>query len=170
MFSLYMCEVNIYTAVGRDHYEEVSIVATTTENKEKMGKSAEAIARTAQKSTYTAMDYAVRAQEVNTELLRKTSEVWIEGFRKQTDLSQDMAQQFFEKAEDQARAYQDFFGQWGFPFTSFPFVRMSYDPFGFWREWTQTVQQTARDSRERTAWYTQKMASEETARVIETTA
>jgi hypothetical protein len=146
-----------------------SIVATTTEM-ENMGKTAETMARSTQQSAYTAMDYAVKAQEVNTELLRKTTEVWIEGFRKQTELSQDMAQQFFEKAEDQARAYQDFFGQWGFPFTSFPFVRMSYDPFGFWREWTQTVQQTARDTRERTAWYTQKMASEETARVIETTA
>ena len=144
-------------------------MATTTEM-ENMGKTAETMARSTQQSAYTAMDYAVKAQEVNTELLRKTTEVWIEGFRKQTELSQDMAQQFFEKAEDQARAYQDFFGQWGFPFTSFPFVRMSYDPFGFWREWTQTVQQTARDSRERTAWYTQKMASEETARVIETTA
>jgi bZIP Maf transcription factor len=164
-----MCEAYIYIVVGRDHYEEVSIVATTTEM-ENMGKTAETMARSTQQSAYTAMDYAVKAQEVNTELLRKTTEVWIEGFRKQTELSQDMAQQFFEKAEDQAHAYQDFFGQWGFPFTSFPFVRMSYDPFGFWREWAQTVQQTARDTRERTAWNTQKMASEETARVIETTA
>jgi hypothetical protein len=164
-----MCEAYIYIVVGRDHYEEVSIVATTTEM-ENMGKTAETMARSTQQSAYTAMDYAVKAQEVNTKLLRKTTEVWIEGFRKQTELSQDMAQQFFEKAEDQAHAYQDFFGQWGFPFTSFPFVRMSYDPFGFWREWAQTVQQTARDTRERTAWNTQKMASEETARVIETTA
>jgi hypothetical protein len=97
--------------LGRDHYEEVSIVATTTEM-EKVGKTAEEMVKTAQQSAYTAMDYAVKAQEVNTKLLlRKTTEVWIEGFRKQTELSQDMAQQFFEKAEDQAHAYQDFFGQ-----------------------------------------------------------
>jgi hypothetical protein len=133
-----------------------SIVATTTEM-EKTGKTAEAMVRTAQQTTYTAMDYAVKAQEVNTELLRKTTEVWIEGFRKQTELSQDVAQGFFEKAEDQAYAYQDFFRQWGFPF-----VRMPHDPFEFWREWLHNVQRTARDTR--------KTAAEETARVIETTA
>jgi hypothetical protein len=138
-------------------------VATTTEM-EKMGKTAEAMVRTAQQTTYTAMDYAVKVQEVNTELLRKTTEVWIEGFRKQTELSQDVAQGFFEKAEDQAYAYQDFFRQWGFPF-----ARIPYDPFGFWREWLQNVERTARDT-QKTAWGIQKTAAEETARVIETTA
>jgi hypothetical protein len=145
-----------------------SIVATTTEM-EKMGKTAEAMARTTQQNAYTAMDYAVKAQEVNAELLRKTAEVWIEGFRKQTELSQEMAQEIFEKAEDQAHAYQDFFGQRGFPFMSFPFVRMPYDPFFFWREWVQNVQQAARDT-QRTAWSTQRTAAEDMARVIETTA
>jgi hypothetical protein len=145
-----------------------SIVATTTEM-EKMGETAEAIVRTAQRTIYTAMDYAVKAQEVNTELLRKTTEIWIEGFRKQTELSQDAAQGFFEKAEDQAYAYQDFIREWGFPFMSFPFVRVPYDPFGFWGEWLQNVQRTARDTR-KTAWSTQKSAAEETARVIEVTA
>jgi hypothetical protein len=146
-----------------------SVVATTTSNMEQMSKTAEAIARTTQQSALTAMDYTVKAQEVNTKLLRKTAEVWIEGFRKQTELSHDMSQEVFEKAEGQVRAYQDFFGQWGFPFMSFPFVRMPYDPFGFWREWTQSIQKTAR-ANQKTAWDTQKMASEETARVIETSA
>jgi hypothetical protein len=155
--------------VGCDHYEEVSIVATTTDNMEKVGKTAEEMARSTQQSAYTAMDYAVKAQEVNTELLRKTTEVWIEGFRKQTELSQDMAQELFEKAEDQAHAYRDFFRQWGIPFVSFPFVQMPYDPLGFWRERTQNIQQAARDT-QRAAWSTQKTAAEETARVIETTA
>jgi hypothetical protein len=145
-----------------------SIVATTTEM-EKIGKTAEAMTRSTQQSAYTAMDYAVKAQEVNTELLRKTTEIWIEGFRKQTELSQDMAQELFEKAEDQTHAYQDFFAQWGFPFMGFPFVRMPYDPFGFWRERMQTVQKTARDTQS-TAWDAQRAAAEETARVIETTA
>jgi len=134
-----------------------------------MSKTAEALARTARQSAFTAMDYTVKAQEVNTELLRKTAEVWIEGLRKQTELSQDMTQALFEKAEDQAHAYQDFFGQWGFPFANLPFARMPYDPFGFWREWTQTVRKTARVNQKAT-WDTQKRASEETARVIETTA
>lgn len=144
-------------------------MATTTDNMEQMGKITEVMMRSAQQSAHTAMDYTVKAQEVNTELLRKTTEAWIEGLRKQTELSQDMAQEFFEKGEDQARAYQDFFGQWGFPFMSFPFVRMPYDPYGFWRKWTQTVQKTAR-STQRAAWDAQKTSAEETARVIETTA
>jgi hypothetical protein len=41
------------------------------------------------------MDYALRAQEINTELLRWTSQAWIEGFRYQAGLSQGMAQVFF---------------------------------------------------------------------------
>jgi hypothetical protein len=139
-----------------------SIVATTTGNMEKVGKTAETMAKTTQQSAHTAMDYAVKAQEVNTELLRKTSEVWIEGFRKQTELSQNMTRELFDKAEDQAHAYQDFFGQWGFPFMSFPFVRMPYDPSGFWRERTQDLQQRA--------WDTQKTTAEETVGVIEATA
>jgi hypothetical protein len=163
----YVWGIHIYV-VGRDHYEEVSIVATTTEM-EKMGRTAEGIVKTAQQSAYTVTDYAVKAGEVNTEFLRKTTEVWIDGVRKQTELSQDMAREFFEKAEDQAHAYQDFFAQWGFPFMSFPFVRTPYDPFGFWREWTQTFQKTARDTQSM-AWDTQQTAAEETARVIETTA
>jgi hypothetical protein len=142
----------------------LSIVATTTDTVQQMGKTAEAMVRTAQQSAHTAMDYTVKAQEVNTELLRKTTEAWIQGLRKQTELSQDMAQEFFEKAEDQARAYQDFFGQWGFPL-----VRAPYDPFGFWREWTQAVRQSTRDTR-RAAWDAQQRSAEETARVIETTA
>jgi hypothetical protein len=146
-----------------------SVVATTTNNIEQMSKTPEAIARTAQESAYTVVDYAVKAHEINIELLRRTAEVWIEGARKQTELSQEMTQEVFEKAEDQAHAYQDFLGQWSSPFMSFPLVRMPYDPFGFWRKWTQTVQKTAR-ANQKTAWDTQKTASEETARVIETTA
>jgi hypothetical protein len=137
-------------------------VATTTGNMEKVGKTAGTMAKTTQQSAYTAMDYAVKAQEVNTELLRKTSEVWIEGIRKQAELSQNMTRELFDRAENQAHAYQDFFSQWGFPFMSFPFVRMPYDPFGFWREWTQDVQQRT--------WDTQKATAEETVRVIEATA
>jgi hypothetical protein len=138
-----------------------SIVATTTEM-EKMSKTAEQMAKTTQQSAYTAMDYAVKAREVNTELLRKTTEVWIEGLRKQTDLSGHMAQEFSEKAENQIHAYQDFFRQWGFPFMSIPFVGMPFDPFGIWNEWTQAVPKAVRD--------TQRTAAGETARVIETTA
>ena len=143
-------------------------MATTTEM-EKMGRTAEEMVKTAQQSAYTVTDYAVKAGEANTEFLRKTTEVWIDGVRKQNELSQDMAREFFEKAEDQAHAYQDFFAQWGFPFMSFPFVWTPYDPSRFWREWTQTIQKTARDTQS-AAWDTQQAAAEETTRVIETTA
>jgi hypothetical protein len=169
VFSLSMYGVNTYIQLDATTTRRFSIVATTTENVEKMGKTAEAIARTTQRSAYTAMDYAVKAQEVNTELLRKTTEVWIEGFRKQTELSQDMTREFVEKAEEQAHAYRDFMGQWGFPFASLPFARVPYDPFGFWREWAQDVQQSAREN-QRTVLGAQKETAEETARVIETTA
>ncbi len=148
-------------------------MATTTDTVQQMGKTAEAMVRSAQQGAHTAMDYTVKAQEVNTELLRKTTEAWIEGLRKQTELSQDMAQEFFERAEEGARAYQDFFGQWGLPFMGFPLLRMPYGPYGpsgFWSEWTQTAQQSARDA-QRAAWDAQKKTgAEATARVIETTA
>jgi hypothetical protein len=51
----------------------------------------------------------------------------------------------------------------------FPLVRTPYDPFGFWRDWAQRIQQTTRET-QNTAWDTQRTAAEETARVIETTA
>ena len=146
-----------------------SIVGTTTDAMEQMGKTAEVLVRNAQQSAQSAMDYTVKAQEVNTELLRKTTELWIQGLRRQSELSQDMSQELFEKAEEGARAYQDFFGQWGFPFVGFPFVPTTYDPTRFWREWTQTVRRTAQDTG-RSAWDAQRTSAEETARVVETIA
>jgi hypothetical protein len=71
---------------------------TTDVNKtHKTGEAARTMSRTTQESAHTAMDYALRAQEINTELLRRTSQAWIEGFRYQARLSQGMAQAFFEQ-------------------------------------------------------------------------
>jgi membrane-associated HD superfamily phosphohydrolase len=105
-------------------------MATSTQNLEKMGKATETMARTTQDSASTAMDYAVKAQEINTNLLQRTTGLWIEGLQRQADLSQEMAQQFFNKAEDQAQATQTFLDQWskafaGHPSTGFPFMRMA---------------------------------------------
>ncbi len=73
---------------------------TTDINKtDNMDETARTMSRTTQESAHTTMDYALRAQEINTELLRRTSQAWIDGFRFQTRLSQGMAQAFF--------------GQWG---------------------------------------------------------
>ena len=81
---------------------------TDTKKLDKMGETARTMSRTTQKPAHTAMDYALRAQEVNTEILRRTSQAWIEGFRYQARLSQGMAQMFF--------------GQWGAAFKSMPHV------------------------------------------------
>jgi hypothetical protein len=117
-------------------------MATSTQDLEKMGKTTEMMARTTQNSAYTAMDYAVKAQEINTNLLQRTTELWIEGLRKQADLSQEMAQGFFEKAEEQAHATHDFLGQWnkafaGYPLMGFPFVRMAQRTLRTTQEATQ---------------------------------
>jgi hypothetical protein len=105
-------------------------MATSTQNLEKMGKATETMSRTTQDSASTAMDYAVKAQEINTNLLGRTTELWIEGLRNQAELSQQMAQVFFNKAEDQAHATQTFLDQWskafaGSPSMGFPFMRMA---------------------------------------------
>jgi DNA polymerase III gamma/tau subunit len=73
-----------------------------------MGETARTMSSTTQEPTHTTMDYALRVHEVNTELLRRTSQTWIEGFRYQARLSQGMAQMFF--------------GQWGAAFKSMPHV------------------------------------------------
>jgi primosomal protein N' len=73
-------------------------VHNTTDNAQ-MDKAAQTISRTTQNSAHTAMDYALKTQEMNTRLLQQTSQAWIEGFRYQVKLSQGMAQVFF--------------GQWG---------------------------------------------------------
>jgi VCBS repeat-containing protein len=72
---------------------------TDVNKTDKMGEATRAMSRTTHETAHTAMDYALKAQEINTELLRRTSQAWIEGFRYQAMISQGMAQAFF--------------GQWG---------------------------------------------------------
>jgi hypothetical protein len=129
-------------------------MATSTQDLEKMGKTTEAMARTTQNSAYTAMDYAVKAQELNTNLLQRTTELWIEGLQKQADLSQEMAQEFFEKAEEQAHTTQEFLGQWnkafaGYPLMGFPFMRTAQRALRITQKATQqslqATQQVAHD-------------------------
>ena len=79
---------------------------TDTNKSDKMGETARTASRTGRKPARTAMDYALGAQVANTEILRRTSQAWIEGFRYQVRLSQGMAQMFF--------------GQWGAAFKSMP--------------------------------------------------
>jgi hypothetical protein len=102
-----MCRVHIDTeSQSPERYGGISTVHKTTDiNKtHKTGEAARTMSRTTQESAHTAMDYALRAQEINTELLRRTSQAWIEGFCYQARLSQGMAQAFF--------------GPWGYAFAS----------------------------------------------------
>jgi len=77
-----------------------------TTDDDQMDEAAQTMFRTTHKSAYTAMDYALKAQEINTKLLQQTSQAWIDGFRYQAKLSQGMAQVFF--------------GQWGNALASMP--------------------------------------------------
>ena len=81
-------------------------IITDNDQMDKAGEAAQTMSRTTHKSAYTAMDYAVQAQEINTKLLQETSQAWIDGFRYQAKLSQGMAQVFF--------------GQWGNALASMP--------------------------------------------------
>src|SRR5512133_3133705 len=100
MFSFFVCGVHIYVeSLYPPRYGGISTVHITTDNdqmdKDKVGEAAQTMFRTTHKSAYTAMDYALKAQKINTKLLQQTSQAWIDGFRYQAKLSQGMAQVFF---------------------------------------------------------------------------
>jgi len=95
---------------------------------DKMGETTQTIARTSQESARIFTDYTMKAQELNTQLARRAVGAWIDGMRKQTELSQEMTQQLFGKAEEQADVYRSFFRQWGnVPAMRFPFAGMAND-------------------------------------------
>jgi hypothetical protein len=93
-------------------------VVRTTQNVEKMGRTAEMMARTTQDSAHAVMDYALRAQRINTELVQQMTEIWLDGLHRQSELSQKMTQALIERAQDQANAFQRFFGQRGNAFVA----------------------------------------------------
>ncbi|HJQ27961.1 MAG TPA: hypothetical protein VJ827_01360 [Rubrobacter sp.] len=95
----------------------------TTKTFDKVGETTQTMVRTSQESARIFADYTVKAQELNTQLAQRTVETWIDGLRKQTELSQDVAQELFGKAEEQSNVYRSFFGQWGnVPSWGFPFA------------------------------------------------
>src|ERR671910_697453 len=105
MWGTYICRKPIYLPT---RYGGISTVHITTDNDQmdKVGEAAQTMSRATHKSAYTAMDYALKAQEINTKLLQQTTQAWIDGFRYQAKLSQGMAQAFF--------------GQWGNALASMP--------------------------------------------------
>ena len=106
-----------------------------------MGETTQTMVRTTQESARIFTDYTVKAQELNTQFARRAVETWIDGMRKQTELSQEMAKQLFGKVEEQADLYRSFFGQWGnVPAMRFPFAGMANDAmFPFQRQGMRLV-------------------------------
>jgi len=142
-------------------------VATTTHHE--ISKTAEDTAKDPRHAAPAIMDYVGRVGEINTEMAERTAQVWVEGLRKQMELSQRMTRRFFDRSIEQAYIGEESFGPgWWAPY--------SYDPFGLWRTWALTLRatyETGRDAQQsaaQTAQDTQRTAAEETARVIETTA
>ena len=107
-------------------------MATTTRNIENVGKTVETMTQTTQESTRIVTDYVVRAQELNTRFAQRAFETWIDTSRRQAELGQTMAQQLFEKTEEQTDAVQALFGEW----TDAYFFST---PFGYYREGLQDV-------------------------------
>jgi hypothetical protein len=150
----------------------------TTANRE-MGKSAQLRARNAQHTTQAMGEYALKAGEINTEMAKRMTEVWVEGLQKHTQLSQKIAQEFIDKAEEQGHAAEGFFDG-GLPSWWAAYSSSTHDPFAFWRRWAQTLQQSVWDLQQRSetsarrvqgaTQQSQRPAAEETARVIESTA
>jgi hypothetical protein len=75
-------------------------ITTDNDQMDKVGEAAQTRSRATHKSAYTAMDYALKAQEINTKLLQQTTQAWIDGFRYQAKLSQGMVQVFFGQWEN----------------------------------------------------------------------
>ena len=116
----------------------------------RMGETTQTMARTSQETARIFTDYTVKAQELNTRLGRRAVETWIDGMRKQTELSQEMAQQVFGKVEEQADAYRSFFGQWdNVPGMRFPFAGMANDMmFPIQRQGMRLVENSVRNAEE----------------------
>jgi hypothetical protein len=117
---------------------------------DKMGETTQTVVRTSQESARIFTDYTVKAQELNTQFARRAVGTWIDGLRKQTELSQDVAQELFGRAEEQAEAYRRFFGQWGnFPMGNFPFPGMANSVmFPFQKQGMHLVDTAARSAEE----------------------
>jgi hypothetical protein len=142
-------------------------VTHTTRAFDKMGETTQTVVRTSQESARIFTDYTVKAQELNTQFARRAVETWIDGLRKQTELSQDVAQELFGRAEEQADAYRRFFGQWG----NFPFPGMANSVmFPFQRQGMHLVDTATRSAEETLATATFPIAGYDEKNVDEISA
>ena len=125
-------------------------MAHETKTFDRMGETTQTMVRPSQESARIFTDYTVKAQELNTQLARRAVETWIDGLRRQTELTQEVAQQLFGKAEEQADVYRSFFGQWGnVPDMRFPFAGVTNDfMFPFQRQGMRLVETGVRNAEE----------------------
>ena len=139
---------------------------------DKMGETTQTVVRTSQESARIFTDYTVKAQELNTQFARHAVETWIDGLRKQTELSQDVAQELFGRAEEQADAYRRFLGQWStFPMGGFPFPGMANSVmFPFQRQGMHLVDTATRRAEETLATATFPIAGYDEKNVDEISA
>ena len=139
---------------------------------ERMGETTQTMVKTSQESARIFTGYTVKVQELNTQLTRRAVETWIDGMRKQTELSQEMAQQLFGKAEEQADVYRSFFGQWGnVPAMRFPFAGMANDMmFPFQRQGMRLVENSVSNAEETVATATFPIANYDDKNVDEISA
>src|SRR5215217_2559312 len=107
------------------------------------------------------MDYVGRVGKINTEMAERTAEVWVEGLRKQTELSKRMTWQFFDRSIEQAYKSEESFGP-GFPTWWAPY---SYDPFGLWHTWVRALRATYETGSVPIADYDEKTVGEITSRL-----
>jgi hypothetical protein len=124
---------------------EARMTTKTVRNIEKTSETAQKIARTAQDTGHVVTDYVVKSQELNTRLTQRVFEAWTDVLRRQTELTQDMAQELFEKAEDQTSSFQSLFGQWTSGFARFPHGGVVFDPFGWQRQVLRLAETTTRN-------------------------
>src|SRR5215213_2191139 len=122
----------------------IELATTTNRNVEKMGETAQEMTRSAQRTGQIFSGYLTEVQEINTEFARRATEMWIEAFRKQTELNQRMVQRLYGETEGQVGAFQDITQDWmnlyAVPFFNpFGFNPFGYSPFGFFRESVQTA-------------------------------
>ena len=123
-------------------------MAHETKTFDRMGETTQTMVRTSQESARIFTDYTVKAQELNTQLAKRTVETWIDGLREQTELSEEVAQALFGKAEEWADVYRSFFGQWGnVPAMRFPFAANEF-MFPFQRQGMRLVENGVRNDEE----------------------
>ncbi len=91
-----------------------------TRNFDEIGVTTQTVVKASQESATAMWDYVVRVQDLNTSLTQRAFETWLDGLRPQTELSQDVTKELFERAEEQADALQRLYGQWATTFFGFP--------------------------------------------------